>query len=156
MSPANRFTEQIPREFPQPNAPRSSVLDFAAMPLDPIDYQQIKMALRDCLEEEGLIGETALGPRWSGGTMVLQPANPDLKAKEVPIDIFFKKIVMLRDRLRVLEGKVNAHPALGDAEKVDLQQYVTRCQGSLTTFNVLFKDKADYFSGESQGRRRQD
>ncbi len=132
------------------------VLDSAPMPLDPIDYQQIKMALRDCLEEEGLVGETKLGPRWAGGTLVMQPSNPDLKSKEIPIEVFFKKIVMLRDRLRVLEAKVNAKDALSDEEKVELQQYVTRCYGSLTTFNVLFKDKADYFTGESQGRRRQD
>ena len=126
------------------------------MPLDPIDYQQIKMALRDCLEEEGLIGETRLGPRWTGGTLILQPPNSDLKAKEVPIEVFFKKIVMLRDRLRVLEAKLNSKDTLEDDEKVELQQYITRCYGSLTTFNVLFKDKADYFTGESQGRRRQE
>ena len=132
------------------------VLDSRPMPLDPIDYQQIKMALRDCLEEEGLIGETRLGPRWTGGVLIMQPPNPDMKAKEVPIEVFFKKIVMLRDRLRVLEAKVNAKDTLADDEKVELQQYITRCYGSLTTFNVLFKDKADFFTGESQGRRRQD
>lgn len=126
------------------------------MPLDPIDYQQIKMALRDCLEEEGLIGETTLGPKWVGGTLVLQPSNPDIKAKEIPLEVFFKKIVMVRDRLRVLEAKVNGKSSLGEDEKVELQQYITRCYGSLTTFNALFKDKADFFTGESQGRRRQD
>ncbi len=126
------------------------------MPLDPVDYQQIKMALRDCLEEEGIVGETHLGQKWTGGAVLMQPANPDLKPKEVPVEVFFKKIVMVRDRLRVLEAKINGNSSLSESDKVDIQQYITRCYGSLTTFNVLFKDKADYFTGESQTRRRQD
>ncbi len=90
----------------------------------------------------------ALGDRWLGGTMVLQPADRSQKAKEVPIDIFFHKIVMLRDRLRVMEQQINAHKKLSDEEKVNLQQYVTRIYGTLTTFNVLFKDKEHWFVGE--------
>jgi hypothetical protein len=89
-----------------------------------------------------------LGEKWSGGDLILQPANKDLKPKEVPIEGFFHKIVMLRDRLRVLEQKINAHPKLTDAEKVDMQQYITRIYGSLTTFNVLFRYSNDYFVGE--------
>ena len=89
-----------------------------------------------------------LGDRWKGGTMLLQPADKTQKAKEIPIDIFFHKIVMLRDRVRVMEQQINAHKILSDEEKVNLQQYITRIYGSLTTFNVLFKNKENWFIGE--------
>ena len=89
-----------------------------------------------------------LGERWIGGTMILQPADKSLKPKEIPVDDFFHKIVMLRDRLRVLEQNINSHKKLSDEDKVNLQQYITRCYGSLTTFNVLFKNKEQWFVGE--------
>ena len=89
-----------------------------------------------------------LGDRWKGGTILLQPADKTQKAKEIPIDVFFHKIVMLRDRLRVMEQQINAHKILTDEEKVNLQQYITRIYGSLTTFNVLFKNKENWFIGE--------
>ncbi len=89
-----------------------------------------------------------LGDRWIGGTMLLQPADKTQKPKEIPVDVFFHKIVMLRDRLRVLEQNVNAHKVLTDEDKVNLQQYITRIYGSLTTFNVLFKNKEQWFVGE--------
>jgi hypothetical protein len=89
-----------------------------------------------------------LGDRWQGGTMLLQPKDASLKPKEIPIEAFFHKIVMLRDRIRVLEQQVNAHKKLSDEEKVNLQQYITRIYGSLTTFNVLFKNKEQWFVGE--------
>ncbi len=90
-----------------------------------------------------------LGDKWDGGTMILQPADTSLKAKEIPIETFFHKIVMLRDRIRVMEQQINSNAKLNDEEKVNLQQYITRIYGSLTTFNVLFKSKKDYFIGES-------
>ncbi|MGF2411412.1 hypothetical protein [Ferruginibacter sp.] len=92
-----------------------------------------------------------LGDKWIGGTMLLQTADKSLKPKEIPIDDFFHKIVMLRDRLRVLEQNINSNKKLSDEEKVNIQQYITRCYGSLTTFNVLFKNKEHWFVGEKSG-----
>ncbi|HAP01824.1 MAG TPA: hypothetical protein DCQ93_07880 [Bacteroidetes bacterium] len=89
-----------------------------------------------------------LGDKWKGGVMELKPLDKTLKPKEIPVENFFHKIVMLRDRLRVLEQQINANKKLSDEEKIDLQQYITRCYGSLTTFNILFKNKEQQFVGE--------
>ncbi|MBL7747223.1 MAG: hypothetical protein JNM19_07360 [Chitinophagaceae bacterium] len=96
----------------------------------------------------GLTENVPLGDKWVKGTMLLQPADKSLKPKEIPIDDFFHKIVMLRDRLRVLEQNINSNKTLSDEEKVNIQQYITRCYGSLTTFNVLFKNKEQWFVGD--------
>ncbi len=93
-----------------------------------------------------------IGNKWTGGTLTLKPGDSSLKSKEVPIDVFFNKIVMLRDRLRVLEQHINSNKKLTEEDKVNLQQYITRCYGSLTTFNVLFKYTTDQFIGEKGGK----
>lgn len=99
----------------------------------------------------GITEHVPLGDRWQHGVMLLQPADKNLKPKEIPIEDFFHKIVMLRDRLRVLEQNINSNKKLTDEEKVSMQQYITRCYGSLTTFNVLFRNKEHWFVGEKGG-----
>jgi len=96
------------------------------------------------LEQKDVLVE-GLAARWQKGTLFMQPADSSLQPKEVPLETFFHKIVMIRNNLRVLEQKVNASDKLSEADKVDLQQYITRCYGSLTTFNILFKNKEDQF-----------
>lgn len=96
----------------------------------------------------GLTEIVPLGDKWKGGVMVLQSGDKSIKPKEIPIDVFFHKIVMARDRLRVLEQQINGHKGLSDEDKVNLQQYITRIYGSFTTFNVLFKNKEQWFIGE--------
>jgi hypothetical protein len=90
-----------------------------------------------------------LATRWRRGTMILKPGDTTLQSKEVPIETFFHKIVMVRDRLRVMEQKINAHKVMEEDEKIDLQQYITSIYGSLTTFNVLFKETHHQFKGAS-------
>lgn len=113
-----------------------------------LTISEIENVLNYVLDKHAALNELVpLGDKWIGGTLLLQPANTELKPKEIPIDVFFHKIVMLRDRLRVLEQNINSHKVLTDEEKVNIQQYITRIYGSLTTFNVLFSEKEDYFVG---------
>jgi hypothetical protein len=111
--------------------------------------EELKALIREAMDEERGGAAVALSPKWEGGTVLLKPADPALQGKELPIDALLHKVVMVRDKLRVLEQKINANVKLTDAEKVELQAYVTGCYGSLTTFNVLFRDKEEHFVGAS-------
>jgi hypothetical protein len=114
-----------------------------------VSVDDVKSILEDLLINSGAIQPTlAIGDKWRKGTMTLKPYDSSLSSKDISIEDFFHKIVMLRDRLRVLEQKINSNTKLEDAEKVDIQQYITRCYGSLTTFNILFKFKEDQFVGQ--------
>lgn len=114
---------------------------------------EVEKSLLKILKMWGGLQETVyLGERWQKGTLLLQPFDKTLKPKEIPVEDFFHKIVMLRDRLRVLEQNINSHKKLTDEDKVNLQQYITRCYGSLTTFNVLFRYKEDWFVGEKSNK----
>ena len=116
---------------------------------DQVDVYDLRYTLKKVLEEYSAISEPVLmGEKWKKGMLILQPADKALKPKEIPVETFFHKIVMLRDRLRVLEQKINAHKVLEDSEKIEMQQYITRIYGSLTSFNVLFRYPTDYFVGE--------
>ena len=126
-----------------------SVLESPAdKPRNSLTLAEIEKVLRFVLDQQGALQEVVpLGEKWVGGNMILQPANASLKPKEIPVEVFFHKIVMLRDRLRVLEQNINSHTVLTDEEKINMQQYITRIYGSLTTFNILFADKDQYFVG---------
>ena len=113
-----------------------------------VDYEQIKKIISEVIDEKLNMTEVNLGNRWMGGTLILKPKESSLKPKEIPIETFFHKIIMIRDRLRVLEQNINSNDKLSDEEKLNIQQYITRCYGSLTTFNILFANRDDWFVGE--------
>ncbi len=114
-----------------------------------LTYDRLEKSLINILRDWNGIGELAeLSEKWKGGKFVLQPHDDNLKGKELPIEAFFHKIVMVRDRLRVMEQRINSNDKLAEEEKINLQQYLTRIYGSLTSFNVLFEDKEDHFKGD--------
>lgn len=124
------------------------VIEAADGDVDTVSFFDVESSLVEILKKFSDVSEVVtIADKWKGGTLVMQPADSSLKANEVPIDTFFHKITMLRDRLRVMEQKINSSN-LDEQEKIDLQQYITRCYGSLTTFNVLFKHKDHHFVGQ--------
>lgn len=136
-------------------------VDPEASDLEPAEAQcrltGLNLPLRQILEQtvEELVDRLGLekpdsqvrelASKWAKGTLVLRPADPKLQTKEIELEVFFHKLVMMRNQLRVLEQKINSSTTLTSAEKFDWQQYVTRCYGSMTTFNLLFKDKESHF-----------
>lgn len=124
------------------------IIDATEDELDVVSFYEVETTLRNIIKQYSDISEVVyMADKWKGGKLILEPADTNLASKEIPIDTFFHKIVMVRDRIRVMEQKINASKTLDDQDKIDLQQYITRMYGSLTTFNVLFKLKSDHFSG---------
>ena len=116
--------------------------------MDP-ELSRIREVVQQVLGDYGWIEtELEMGTRWIGGTMRLIPGKEGTQPKDIPIEAFLKKVIAVREKLRVLEQKINNHPNLSQEEKIELEAYVTRCYGSLTTFNVLFADKDSQFKGE--------
>ncbi len=127
------------------------IIELAPIPEERLSIGDVEKMMVDILRKWTDAGETIpLGKKWQGGTMLLQPANPDLKPKEIPIEAFFHKIVMVRDRLRVMEQQINKQKGISEEEKVNLQQYITRIYGSLTSFNILFASLEDSFKGDGK------
>jgi hypothetical protein len=154
---AARPRVQPPRASDSPSADGRVVGDRApsdradiVLPEDllEMDAEEFRRVLAHVIRDELGVGEVEMAGRWEGGEMILKPGKPGVQEKRVPLDALFHKVVMIRDKLRVLEQKINAHPKLMDDEKVQLQQYVTGCYGSLTTFNVLFATREDQFVGQ--------
>jgi hypothetical protein len=127
-------------------APRAPL----ALPEDLLDMDadEFRRVLAEVIRDELGVADVEMAGRWEGGEMVLKPGREGVAEKRIPLDSLFHKIVMIRDKLRVLEQKINSNPKLADDEKVQLQQYVTGCYGSLTTFNVLFASREDQFVGQ--------
>jgi len=124
------------------------VIEAAENEVDTVSFYDVEKSLLHMLKKWSDISEVIpIGDKWKGGKITLDPGQPGLSSKEIPIDTFFHKIIMVRDRLRVMEQKINASN-IEEIEKIELQQYITRIYGSLTTFNVLFKSPTDYFVGE--------
>lgn len=124
------------------------VIDSVEDEVDSVSFYEVETTLKKLLKQWSDISEIVpIADRWKGGKLILEPADTNLASKEIPIDTFFHKIVMVRDRIRVMEQKINSSD-LDDQLKIDLQQYITRIYGSLTTFNVLFKIKEQQFSGQ--------
>lgn len=124
------------------------IIEAAEDDVDTISFYEVEKTLKSILKKWSDVSEIVnIADKWKGGKLIMEPGDTNLKSSEVPIDVFFHKITMVRDRLRVMEQKINSSN-LDEHEKIDLQQYITRSYGSLTTFNVLFKLKEQQFVGQ--------
>jgi len=127
------------------------IIDGVEDEVDTISFYEVERTFRELLKRYSDISEIVpIADKWKGGKIILEPGDTNLASKEIPMDTFFHKIVMVRDRIRVMEQKINSSKAIDDQDKIDLQQYITRMYGSLTTFNVLFKNKSQQFVGSSK------
>lgn len=145
---AQRSSSGSPRPAARPGEPREPTQFTLPEELLDMNADEFREVLREVIRDELGLGDAQLGQRWEGGEVILKPGKEGTQEKRIPIESLFAKIVMIRDKLRVLEQKVNAHGKLSPEEKVQLQGYVTGCYGSLTTFNVLFANKGDQFVGQ--------
>jgi len=136
----------LARDYDGYTVEEAKVPDFPTLTMKDVE-RAIREALIATSERAPLI---PLGGKWMGGNLIIEPSDKSLQAKEIPVETFFRKIVMVREKLRVLEQNINNHPKLDDEDRIGLQQYITRCYGSLTTFNVLFAYKEDQFKGSGK------
>jgi len=133
------------------NYDKWDIIEATEAPQDEVSFTEAEKALVKILKHyNGIEDKVEFGDKWNNGSLILKPSDEGLKSKEIPLESFFHKIVMVRDRLRVMEQRINSSKNLNDEEKVNLQQYLTRIYGSLTTFNVLFKYKEDGFVGDKK------
>ncbi|MBR9845998.1 MAG: hypothetical protein GYB35_07785, partial [Algicola sp.] len=125
------------------------IIEAAEDEVDTVSFFEVESSLVKILKKWSDVTEViSIADKWKGGKLILEPGDTSLQSKEIPIESFFHKITMVRDRLRVMEQKINSSKNLDEQEKIDLQQYITRSYGSLTTFNVLFKLKTQQFVGQ--------
>jgi hypothetical protein len=136
-------TKQIMKSFA-----KLEVLDYVGTDTDLLSFEKVERLFTKIIRRFSDFQEpSTIAKKWIGGRIVFESGDPDLQGKDMPIEIFFHKIVMVRDRLRVMEQRINSSD-LSDADKVNLQQYITRIYGSLTSFNIFFAEKEDYFVGD--------
>lgn len=156
--PQPRAARQVPAGRPDGSGPRAQRPDDAPrerlreIPLDDegegMDRDALKAVLAEVLDETLGLSDAPMHPRFRGGKVIVQPANPELQAKELEVEALFRKVVAIRDKLRVLEQKINGSDKLDSHDKVQIQQYITSCYGSLTSFNFLFRERDDWFVGQ--------
>lgn len=146
--PKRRSSPRAPRPGARPGEPRVPFEFELPEELLDMNADEFRAVLREVIRDELGVSDVELGGRWQGGEVILKPGKEGTQEKRIPLEVFFSKIVMIRDRLRVLEQKINSNTKLTAEEKVQMQQYVTGCYGSLTTFNILFANKEDHFVGQ--------
>jgi hypothetical protein len=145
--PERRARTRVGPPRSPPRGPLSTPLTLPEDLLE-MDAEEFRTVLAEVIRDELGLTHVEMAGKWDGGEMVLRPGKEGLQEKRIPLEALFHKIILIRDRLRVLEQKINGNPKLGDDEKVQMQQYVTACYGSLTTFNVLFANRDDQFVGQ--------